>query len=167
MIREGMVDEGLSICRAIHERYHPEKRNPYNEVECGDFYARSMASWGVLLALSGYTHHSRRGALGFGPRVTPEDFRCAFTTAEGWGSFSQRIDGAAVRWEIRLVSGDLRLVSLEFDHLPRRVRGRPAIRLTSGGLIVGEASKARSSVRIEFPQQVVVKAGESLIVEMT
>jgi non-lysosomal glucosylceramidase len=97
MIREGMVEEGLSICRAVHERYHPEKRNPYNEVECGDFYARSMASWGVLLALSGYTHHGPKGHLGFGPRVTPEDFRCAFTTAEGWGSFSQRFDGAAAR----------------------------------------------------------------------
>ena len=65
MIWEGMVDEALAICRAVHDRYHPSKRNPYNEVECGDHYARAMASWGVLLALSGYRVSSVRGAARF------------------------------------------------------------------------------------------------------
>ena len=40
MIAEGMVQEGLAVTRAIHDRYHPSRRNPYNEIECGDHYAR-------------------------------------------------------------------------------------------------------------------------------
>ena len=45
MIAEGLVQEGLAVTRAIHDRYSPSKRNPYNEIECGDHYSRSMASY--------------------------------------------------------------------------------------------------------------------------
>ena len=88
-----MVQEGLAITRAIHDRYHASRRNPWNEVECGDHYARAMASYGVFLAACGYEYHGPKGHLAFAPRLTPEDFRAAFTTAEGWGTFSQKRDG--------------------------------------------------------------------------
>ena len=42
--------EGLAVERMLHDRYHAARRNPWNEVECGDHYARSMASYGVFLA---------------------------------------------------------------------------------------------------------------------
>lgn len=109
MIWEGMVEEGLSICRAVHERYHPLKRNPYNEVECSDHYARAMASWGVFTALSGFSYHGPKGRIGFAPRVTPEDFRSAFTAAEGWGTFSQKISGGRQSARLDLKWGALRL----------------------------------------------------------
>jgi non-lysosomal glucosylceramidase len=47
MIQEGLLLEGLAVTRALHDRYHASRRNPWNEVECGDHYARSMASYGV------------------------------------------------------------------------------------------------------------------------
>src|SRR6185369_17054236 len=90
MIWEGLVTEGLAITRAVHDRYHPSRRNPFNEVECGDHYARSMASYGVFLAACGYEYDGPRAALTFAPRLTPEDFKCAFTTAEGWGTYHQQ-----------------------------------------------------------------------------
>src|SRR6185369_11236940 len=90
MIAEGMIMEGLAVTRAVHDRYHASRRNPWNEVECGDHYARSMASYGIFLAAAGFEHHGPQGHIGFAPRVTPEDFRAAFTTAEGWGSYSQK-----------------------------------------------------------------------------
>ncbi|MEP6748497.1 MAG: GH116 family glycosyl-hydrolase, partial [Bacteroidota bacterium] len=43
MMAEGMTDEALILTRAIHDRYHAAKRNPYNEIECSDHYARAMA----------------------------------------------------------------------------------------------------------------------------
>jgi len=114
MIWDGMVEEGLAICRAIHDRYHPLKRNPYNEVECSDHYARALASWGVLLALSGFEYHGPKGHIGFAPRMTPEDFRCAFTGAEGWGTFTQTQTGGLQKETIEVKWGSLRLKTLAF-----------------------------------------------------
>jgi len=114
MIAEGMVTEGLAICRAVHDRYQPDLINPYNEVECGDHYARAMASWGVYLALAGFECHGPKGHLGFAPKVTPDDFKAAFTAAEGWGTFEQAREGGGQTERITVVWGKLRLKSLSF-----------------------------------------------------
>jgi hypothetical protein len=106
-----MVLEGLAITRAVHDRYHASKRNPWNEVECGDHYARSMASHGVYLAACGYDYDGPAAHLGFAPKLTPEDFRCAFTAAEGWGTFSQRHDSGGLSARVQLRHGRLRLAT--------------------------------------------------------
>ena len=74
MAFEGMVTEALALCRGVHERYHPSKHNPWNEIECGDHYARGMASYGVFLALCGFEYNGPAGHLGFAPRIAPDDF---------------------------------------------------------------------------------------------
>ena len=112
MIWEDMVMEGLAVERAMHDRYHASKRNPWNEVECGDHYARSMASYGVFLAACGYEYYGPKGHLGFAPRLTPGNFKAPFTTAEGWGTFSQRIVADRHQAEVHLKYGKLRLRSL-------------------------------------------------------
>lgn len=112
MIWEGMVMEGLAVTHAVHDRYHASRRNPWNEIECGDHYARSMASYGVFLAACGFEHHGPHGHLGFAPKLTPENFRAPFTTAAGWGSFSQQINHGKLSAEITLVWGSLRLKTL-------------------------------------------------------
>ena len=114
MAAEGMLDEALAICHGIHERYHPAKHNPFNEVECGDHYARAMASWGVYTALCGYEHHGPKGHLGFAPKITPDNFQAAFTAAEGWGSFSQKREGRIQSEQIELRWGRLNLKTLSF-----------------------------------------------------
>lgn len=35
MIQIGMVEEGMAAIQAIRDRYDGEKRNPWNEIECG------------------------------------------------------------------------------------------------------------------------------------
>ncbi len=112
MIWEGMVMEGLAVTRAVHDRYHASRRNPWNEIECGDHYARSMASYGVFLAACGFEHHGPHGHLGFAPKLSPENFRAPFTTAAGWGSFAQQTDHGKLSAEITLAWGSLRLKSL-------------------------------------------------------
>ena len=67
MIAEGLVQEGLAVTRAVHDRYHGARRNPWNEVECGDHYARSMASYGVFIAACGYEHHGPNESSRFRP----------------------------------------------------------------------------------------------------
>jgi hypothetical protein len=56
LIYEGLVMEGLAITKAVRDRYDGERRNPWNEVECGSHYARALASWSLLLGLSGYEY---------------------------------------------------------------------------------------------------------------
>jgi hypothetical protein len=115
MVWDGMVDEALAICYGIQERYHPAKHNPFNEVECGDHYARAMASWGVYTALAGYEYHGPKAHIGFAPKITPENFRAAFIAAEGWGTFSQKRDDKAQRESIQLRWGKLGVETLAFE----------------------------------------------------
>ncbi|MHC4329918.1 MAG: GH116 family glycosyl hydrolase, partial [Planctomycetota bacterium] len=121
MAWEGMVDEALAICDGIQNRYHPSKHNPYNEVECGDHYARAFASWGVYTSLAGYEYHGPKEHIGFAPRITPENFRAAFTAAEGWGTFAQQREAGKQREQIRVRWGKLNVKSLTFA-VPEQIR---------------------------------------------
>jgi uncharacterized protein (DUF608 family) len=96
MVWDGLVMEGLAVTRAIHDRYNARLRNPYNEIECSDHYARAMASYGTFIAACGFEYHGPKGHIGFAPRLTPENFKAPFTSAEGWGTFSQDAERAKI-----------------------------------------------------------------------
>ncbi|OCT12791.1 hypothetical protein A8709_32795 [Paenibacillus pectinilyticus] len=87
LIYEGLIDEGLSVVKAIRDRYDGLNRNPWNEFECGSNYARSMASYGFLLALSGFQYDMVRGHIGFDPKINQDQFRCFYSLHTGWGEF--------------------------------------------------------------------------------
>jgi hypothetical protein len=90
--------------KAIDERYDGALHNPWNEVECGDHYARAMASWGVLQALMGFEYDGPRGRIGMSPRLTPEKFAGSFVGAEGWGVMRlergerEQVNTVEVKW---------------------------------------------------------------------
>lgn len=109
MIWEEMLEKGLATAKVVHDRYNPLKRNPYNEIECSDHYSRSMASYGVLLAVCGFDYHGPRGHLSFAPKLNPENFKTPFTVAEGWGTFTQQIKGNEQMNTVQLKHGQLRL----------------------------------------------------------
>jgi len=116
MIWEGMTLEGLAVERALHDRYAASHRNPWNEIECGDHYARSMASYGVYLAACGFEYHGPKQHIGFAPKLTPEDFQCAFTSAEGWGRFSQTTESGKRKAEITVLWGSLKLKTIALEN---------------------------------------------------
>ena len=112
MVWEGLVTEGLAVTRAIHDRYHPRLRNPYNEVECSDHYARAMASYGTFLAACGWECHGPKRHVGFAPRLGPDDFRAAFTAAEGWGTIAQTATERKLSATVSVKCGRLALRTL-------------------------------------------------------
>jgi len=109
MIYDGMMNEGLSIVKGIDERYNGTNHNPWNEIECGDHYARALASWGVLLALENYNYNGPEGKLSFAPRLNPQHFQSFFTTAKGWGNIIQQQTQNAQTDELQLKYGELQL----------------------------------------------------------
>jgi uncharacterized protein (DUF608 family) len=81
----GHVDEALRIVRAVRARYDGTTRNPYDEYECGHWYARALASYGMLQALTGVRYDAVEGVLHVRPRL-PGDLRAFISTATGWGT---------------------------------------------------------------------------------
>ncbi len=113
MIMNGLVDEGMTCVEAVRRRYDGERRNPWNEFECGSNYARSMASYSLLNAFSGFEFDMVHNTIGFNP-VRTEDgrFRCFWSLESGWG----QLGIGPGRAEIRVLYGtlDLQAVRLPF-----------------------------------------------------
>ncbi len=78
-------------------RYDGEKRNPWDEAECGHHYARAMSAWSGVLALSGFRYHGG-GASCHDSRRRPSH-RCFWTTGTGWGTFQVTAAGALLHVE--------------------------------------------------------------------
>jgi hypothetical protein len=93
MIAEGMLEEGLKDVYAIHQRYRPSKRNPYNEVECSDHYGRAMASYGAFVSIAGFVNDGPNHRMSFSPKLKGR-FRCAFINERGWGTYERSESGA-------------------------------------------------------------------------
>ena len=165
MAWEGLVSEALAICRGVHERYHPSKHNPWNEIECGDHYARALASWGVLIGLSGFEYHGPRGHIGFAPRITPDDFRCAFTAAEGWGSLSQGRTGNTQTNEIAVGWGRLSVSTVAVE-LPEGARLAEASAAVGDRRVGVEARQDGRRLVVTMPAPTVVEAGTALRVHV-
>ncbi|WP_099598196.1 GH116 family glycosyl-hydrolase [Reichenbachiella sp. 5M10] len=67
MLYEGQTEDGLLNIKNIRDRYDGLKRNPFNEAECGHNYARAMASWGAVVALSGFQYSAVDQSMAFAP----------------------------------------------------------------------------------------------------
>jgi hypothetical protein len=85
----GHVDEGLEIVRVLRDRYDGRVRNPFNEYECGHWYARAMASYGLIQGLTGVRYDAVDRILYIAPRVAG-DFRSFLCTATGYGTVGVR-----------------------------------------------------------------------------
>ena len=160
MIWEGMALEGLAVTRAVHDRYHASRRNPWNEIECGDHYARSMASYGVYLAACGFEYYGPKQHIGFAPKLSPEKFKCAFTSAEGWGTYSQTTEGGIPKAQIAVRWGALKLktIALEF---PEAIAQSVKAEMT-GKALSAQLDRHGSRVVISLEGGVEIGAGQSL-----
>ena len=94
MLYEGQTDAGLTVIESIRARYDGRRRSPFDEAECGHHYARAMASWAAILALTGFHYDAVAQSLSFAPYRTG-DFQTVFSTGSAWGTFTRPDAGPA------------------------------------------------------------------------
>lgn len=82
----GKVEEGLDIVRACRDRYDGRVRNPFNEYECGHWYARALSSYGLLQGLTGVRFDAVTKVLYVDSKVG--DFTSFLSTEAGFGTVS-------------------------------------------------------------------------------
>ncbi|MDF7825977.1 GH116 family glycosyl hydrolase [Pontiellaceae bacterium B12227] len=155
-----LLTKGLAIMRTIHDRYAPAKRNPYNEIEFSDFYARAMASYGSFLAACGFTYNGPEGVIGFDPVIHPENFRAPFTAAEGWGTFSQTVGADEMKAELAVNWGKLKLQTIDLNPLDLNVSG---VDVTYDGKVLkAKWIKSETGVSVELDAPVSIAAGKAM-----
>jgi uncharacterized protein (DUF608 family) len=80
----GATEAGLEIVRVVRDRYDSHTRNPFDEYECGHWYARALASYSLLQGLTGARYDAVTGVLTLRPTISG-DFRAFLATATGFG----------------------------------------------------------------------------------
>ena len=84
LIQRGLVDEGLTVVRAARARHDGSRRNPWNDIECGSYYARALSSYALVNAYSGLSFDQRCGEIGFRP-ARAGDGVYFWSAGRGWG----------------------------------------------------------------------------------
>lgn len=85
MLYEEQTDDGMRVINAIRDRYDGLKRNPFDEAECGHHYARAMASWAAVLALTGFQYSAVSGVMRFALNAG----QTFWSTGYAWGTCRQ------------------------------------------------------------------------------
>lgn len=151
LMANGLLDEGVAVTAAVRDRYDGAKRNPWNEIECGSNYARSMASWGAVVLLAGFEADGAAGWLAFRPTVRDGDRSLSLWSGPpAWGTFELRA-GAA---RLDVLGGAMRICRLALPtggEAPTAVRvdGRPIAFEIRDGDVVFEPVELATGVRVE------------------
>jgi uncharacterized protein (DUF608 family) len=111
LLYEGMEEEGLQVIKDIRDRYDGRKRSPFNEAECGHHYARAMAAWAEVLALSGIRYDGRKATLS----LKAHEGKMFFAFGSGWGTSSVEERGGKPFVKVEVAEGDLALKTVELD----------------------------------------------------
>ena len=164
LIYEGMVKEGLEIVKAVRDRHDGVKRNPWNEVECGHHYVRSLASWGLLPALSGFAFDMTRKRISFSPVINAKDFSCFFATGTAWGVYRQRVDSRTGKrtWDVEVMEGSLDGVTVNEEGRQMRITSRELAKIC--GVSIGTVDRALNNRPGINPQtkERILRAGQEL-----
>ncbi|MDR2920849.1 MAG: hypothetical protein LBV72_15990 [Tannerella sp.] len=106
MMYEGMEEEALKCIQAIRERHDGAKRNPFSEPECGHHYARSMASWASVIALSGFNYSGINKTM----TITARPGTYFWSNGYAWGTCE--VKNNAVKMDVKKGSLSLNKLSL-------------------------------------------------------
>ncbi|MEP3837794.1 MAG: GH116 family glycosyl-hydrolase [Algibacter sp.] len=127
MMYEGQTENGLTTIKNIRDRYNGLKRNPFNEAECGNNYARAMASWGAVIALSGFQYSAVEKSIQF----TDKQGNYFWSNGSQYGTVDIKEKGNTKSITFKVLSGTMTLKSIKLKGFGTKTF-KSEIRLTEG-----------------------------------
>ncbi len=163
---EGMMTEALNIVESTRRRFDGERRNPWNEPECGHHYARALASWGCFIAWSGFRYSAPARELTLMPRTRRQAFRCFWSVPSGWGNFTHALKPQEQRVEVQVAEGAITVARLAVNGLTKGQFKKVSARL--GTEVLRASVKTETARRvIAFDREITVTPGNPLEVTLT
>jgi uncharacterized protein (DUF608 family) len=144
LIRRGLVDEGLTVVRAARARHDGSRRSPWNDIECGSYYARALSSYALVNAWTGLSFDQRKGEIGFQP-ARSGDGVYFWSAGRGWGEVALKRSMATVT----VKGGELSLSRIRLPGLTgaATVDGR-AVRREGDVILLGAERNLKPGDRI-------------------
>ncbi|MCL5005233.1 MAG: non-lysosomal glucosylceramidase [Acidobacteria bacterium] len=164
MIYMGMVSEGVEVVESVRRRFDGENRNPWNETECGYHYARPMAGWAPLLALSGFRYHASEKSLVAQPAIERANFSSFWSTGTAWGNFSQQHQGGRTKFTLAVTEGKLTFRTVKLRSA-KAGKGAPASELGSRSPSY-ELRRSGEDVTFIFKPEVTLAANDQLVLTL-
>jgi non-lysosomal glucosylceramidase len=159
-LMEGLVDEGLELLEAVRRRYDGTRRNPFNEIECGDHYARAMAGWSVLEAISGWRYNAVDNSVHVGSPAAGPRCRMPVLAGTGWGEIDLRRDAATTTLAVSCHGGQIWIGRVA---IADGQAGTISAKLGSRQLQVTAADRNEpGKMAISFPEPALIEPGEHL-----
>jgi uncharacterized protein (DUF608 family) len=107
MIFEGASDDALTIIAAARDRHDGRKRNPFDEPECGHHYARAMASWAAIIALTGFHYDAIEQTMRFA--AAKQNAKWFWSTGDAWGVLTQQPGTDRIGVSLLVLGGSIRI----------------------------------------------------------
>ncbi len=105
MLYEGQTEAGLQCIASVRNRFDGEKRNPFDEPECGHHYARAMASWSAVLALTGFQYSGVEKSMAFDAPAG----QYFWSNGSSWGTVTIHKKGEKATAELKVLFGTTEL----------------------------------------------------------
>jgi non-lysosomal glucosylceramidase len=160
-IYAGMVHDGLRAIEDVRFRFDGERRNPWDEPECGHHYARAMSSWSPIVAYSGFHYHGANKLMALKPRADAT-LKGVWFTDSGWGIFTSSRAGAQEHVEILVTEGSLQLKSLQL----RKSSGRTSSVTVSQKEVGHKVSQSANESIVDFNEQLTLSPGGPLSIRI-
>jgi hypothetical protein len=170
-IYTGKKAEALEILKAVRKRYDGTRRNPWNEVECGDHYVRAMSSWTLLNATTGVRYLNKGKQFQIGPKIHFENIKCFFITNTAWGQVNHQVSDKERICSISVSHGELELNSILLNQLGSFRLNNCSVYINesiNGEKILLEAKLAVKDKKLEIllTNSIVLKENHLLVIKL-
>jgi hypothetical protein len=158
MIFAGMGEEGVRCFENVRRRFDGERRNPWDEPECGHHYARAMSAWSGVLAISGFAYHGGDRTITARPRSNVQQFRSFWSAATAWGWFAYSGAGGST-FELGVAEGSLPVRSIGL----RKSASKQIIARVGDTELPAKTSIGKDGLKVEFPEEVMIREQTKLV----